>query len=451
MGFPNWWRLLGVVGGHGDHPSAQPEQLGAGGHGGPVGRPADAGRGHRPRGHTGVRCRRPLGHAQAPGRVEGGHRGHRHRSGADHMDLRAVPVARRHQHQQVGPVGPGHGDRTRRGIRGHPAHGGGTLALGDPAPASRTRWRHRRVRRPSSASSGAARAVGLDQRLGQRHPPASSSRSTRSTRPRPSPPWSSGTVSPTTPSVGQRGPAGGPGRRGSKAARTSVGRALLGQHLADRVAELELLVGEGEVHGRPVLSPGAARACARPPRCAGSRWCRRRWGRPGRRGSRRATVRRCRPPCSSASGPEQVEGGPVDGQVGLGPVDLVGAGLGADRAAVEDPGGRPQGVEPVGLGVHPGLGHRVGAPGGARRVGRQAFAVEVHQAGGGLGVAGRAAQAEPPLGAGRGHGHVPSLAHPAEHLVVGDEHVLEEDLGEPGLAVDLGDGPHGHPRAWPCR
>jgi len=62
---------------------------------------------------------------------------------------------------------------------------------------------------------------------------------------------------------------------------------------------------------------------------------------------------------------EQGQRGAVDGQVGLRPVDLVGAGLGPDRSPVEDPGGRPQRVEAVGLGVQPGLRHGIGAAGGA--------------------------------------------------------------------------------------
>ena len=144
-------------------------------------------------------------------------------------------------------------------------------------------------------------------------------------------------------------------------------------------------------------------------------------------------------------GPEQVEGGPVDGQVGLGPVDLVGAGLRADGPAVEDPGGGPQGVEPVGLGVHPGLGHRVGGPGGPDGVLVVGAGVQVDQAVGGPAVAGGAAQAEAALGARGGHGHVPPFAHVAEDEVVGHEDVLEEQFGEAGLAVDLGDRPHGHP------
>ena len=67
----------------------------------------------------------------------------------------------------------------------------------------------------------------------------------------------------------------------------------------------------------------------------------------------------------------------------------------------------------------------------------------MQQAVGRLGVAGRGAQGEAALAAGGGHGHRPAGAHLAEHLVVGHLDVVEEDLGEPGLAVDLGDGAHG--------
>ncbi len=123
---------------------------------------------------------------------------------------------------------------------------------------------------------------------------------------------------------------------------------------------------------------------------------------------------------------------------------------GPTPTTVEDPRGGPVGVQPVGLGVDHGPGHVVGHGGPARggsAVGSPA--VELDQAGGGFGVAGRAAQRQTPLGAGRGHGHLPALAHATEHLGRRDLHVLEEDLGEPGLAVELGDGPDGHARDCP--
>ena len=80
------------------------------------------------------------------------------------------------------------------------------------------------------------------------------------------------------------------------------------------------------------LSPGAARARARPPRCAGSRWCRRRSG-PARAKRKPSSHGGGRPssPSISASRAEQVEGGAVDGEVGLGPEQLVHRRLGARR------------------------------------------------------------------------------------------------------------------------
>ncbi len=67
---------------------------------------------------------------------------------------------------------------------------------------------------------------------------------------------------------------------------------------------------------------------------------------------------------------------------------------------------------------------------------------ELDEAVGRLGVARRAAQREPALGPRRRHGDRPARADLAEHLVLGHLHLVEEDLGESGLAVDLGDGPH---------
>ena len=84
------------------------------------------------------------------------------------------------------------------------------------------------------------------------------------------------------------------------------------------------------------------------------------------------------------------------------------------------------------------LRHGVGGGGRAAALGE-----ELDEAVGCLGVARRAAQREPAFGAGGGHGDRPAGADLAQHLVLGDLDVVEEDLGEAGLAVDLGDGAHG--------
>src|SRR5439155_19486982 len=67
---------------------------------------------------------------------------------------------------------------------------------------------------------------------------------------------------------------------------------------------------------------------------------------------------------------------------------------------------------------------------------------QLDQPGGGGLEAPRAAQREPPLRPGRGHGHLPSPADVAEHVGIGDEHVLEEHLGEALVAVETPEAPH---------
>ena len=129
----------------------------------------------------------------------------------------------------------------------------------------------------------------------------------------------------------------------------------------------------------------------------------------------------------------------MDGDVGLGPEDLVAARLGPHGVAARHARGRPVRVQLVGLGVHVGLRHGVGGRGRAA-----ARRVELQEAVGCLGIAGRRTQREAALGPGGGHGDRPAGADLAEHLVLGHLHVVEEDLGETGLAVDLGDRAHRH-------
>ena len=164
----------------------------------------------------------------------------------------------------------------------------------------------------SAASVGAASAAVSSSGSGRPARPASSSTPTRSTSLRPKPVGRLGHDERRRPELGQHGPAvlrlRGPALLvGQLEGAQRVGGALGVEHGAHALAQRLLLLGEGEVHdsAAPPLSPGAARAGARPPRCAGSRWSRRRWARPGRRGSRRAT-RRARPASSSsASGPSR--------------------------------------------------------------------------------------------------------------------------------------------------
>ena len=97
-------------------------------------------------------------------------------------------------------------------------------------------------------------------------------------------------------------------------------------------------------------------------------------------------------------------------------------------------------MEAVGLGVDVGPGDGVG------RVGRSASLIEeVDESCRRLGVAGRAAQAQPALAAGGGHRHRPAGPHVPEDLAVGHLDTVEEDLGEPRLPVNLGNRPHGDP------
>ena len=73
--------------------------------------------------------------------------------------------------------------------------------------------------------------------------------------------------------------------------------------------------------------------------------------------------------------------------------------------------------------------------------------VELPEAVGCLGIAGRRTKREAALGTGGGHRHEgPAGADLAEHLVLGHLHIIGEDLGEACLAVDLGNGAHRHAR-----
>src|ERR1700722_2946810 len=131
---------------------------------------------------------------------------------------------------------------------------------------------------------------------------------------------------------------------------------------------------------------------------------------------------------------EEAEGDLVHSHVHLRPEDLVQARLGADRLSVGEPRRGLEGVEAVALGVDPRLGDLV-----AKDWVAFAFAEETHEALGGVKKATGASQRETALGARRRHRDLPSLVPPAEDVAIGDEDVVEEDLGEAGIAVESRD------------
>ena len=128
--------------------------------------------------------------------------------------------------------------------------------------------------------------------------------------------------------------------------------------------------------------------------------------------------------------------------VELGPEDLVDRPGRAHLAAVGEPGDRAPGVEPVGLGADPGVDDPVAQLG---RVAPRSTPQLDQPVGGGAEPAG-GAQRQAALVAGGAHRDPPAVAGRAEHVGVGHEDVVEEDLGEAGLAVELGDRPHGDAR-----
>ena len=108
------------------------------------------------------------------------------------------------------------------------------------------------VGEPTSANRGAARAAVSASGSGSATRPASSKHQNQVEQPEPQPavgsPGRRARPHPSPPgwSTGRSGPPAT-----AKAARRSLGRALLGQHLVDGVAEFALLGGEGEVHVGP--------------------------------------------------------------------------------------------------------------------------------------------------------------------------------------------------------
>src|ERR1035437_53687 len=304
--------------------------------------------------------------------------------------------------------------------------------------------------RPDSnaASSGAARPVVSMRGSGNADRPASSSSGTRSRRSSPRPPRGSGTVSPTTPIS-------------AKVVHRSV-RAAGASNAARKSSGVHSLVRTWRTASRnSVCCSVKANRTVNPPDPSGPRQPEQalghhvpldfvgagvdRTGQCEQEAVEPRIARHSAAPGELGLGSEQPQRGAMDSQAGLGPVDLVGAGLGANGSAGQYPAGGPVGIEPVRLGIHPRLGHRVGSTGRPGRVAVKALGIERDQSGCRFGIAGRAAEAQTAFGAGGGHGHTPALADAPEHLRVGNEDALEEDLCEPGLTVDLGDRPHGHP------
>ncbi|MCY1222161.1 hypothetical protein D9M72_342420 [compost metagenome] len=115
------------------------------------------------------------------------------------------------------------------------------------------------------------------------------------------------------------------------------------------------------------------------------------------------------------------------------------------RAAAHQPARGGVGRERVGLRIHPRAQHRVAQRGIA--VSRLAVGlVQPDQRAGGLLEAGGRTQHQAALEAGSGHGHLPAGAFRSQAVFHRHAHVVEEDLGETGLAVELADRAHGDAR-----
>ena len=135
----------------------------------------------------------------------------------------------------------------------------------------------------------------------------------------------------------------------------------------------------------------------------------------------------------------------VDADVHLAPEDLVEARLGADGVALEHLGDGHVGVQPVALGLHPHVGDRV-AQRGVGRIGVLASRAATRRSAVALKRAGLrrlTPRSKPAVAI--------ATRQPwfdlAERVLDRHAHVVEEDLGEAGVAVELRDRTHGHARA----
>jgi hypothetical protein len=91
-------------------------------------------------------------------------------------------------------------------------------------------------------------------------------------------------------------------------------------------------------------------------------------------------------------------------------------------------------VEPVGLSVQTDLQDPI-AQAGVRRV--AAFPPQLNEPIGCREKSSRTAQGQPAFTAGGGHRHPPAAVHLAEHVDVGNEDVIQEDLRKSGIAIEL--------------
>ena len=113
--------------------------------------------------------------------------------------------------------------------------------------------------------------------------------------------------------------------------------------------------------------------------------------------------------------------------------------LGTQLTALGDPRHRSEGVQPVGLRLDPRVSNVIGEAG----VGAAGTPGRDEPLGRGQ-ESRRAAQRHPALITRGTHRRPPAVVYGADHIVVGNEDVVEEDLPEPGVTAELLDRPNGH-------